>query len=466
MIRLIIRKELTEFFRSAAQRWLFAGVAALLALALYNGWAYYSTHQALTRYSQQLTYQQFVKQGDKNPHIGAHFGFYAFRPTAPLALIESGVDDFTGSSFYLEPHKRGEVKFKEANDATGLRRFGFLNIGYFSEFLLPLFIFLLCYNIFAKEWEQRTIQLLLSTRVRPRQLYLGKLLTCLGLVGVIILLVSGVSLLILGMQNPAAEFRALLPSFGLYVVGLLLFSALITLLGVSVSVLARNSSFALIVLASFWLVGVFLVPRLAGEVSRHTYPAVSSAAFDARTDSLKYYGVGQEGSRDQRREQLLARTLRTYHVGRRAELPVSFIPISIEFFELADAQVMNRAYAQVDSTFARENQLVRLASVVSPFVAFRDLSMALAATDAGSHQEFARQAEIHRIRIQDIVDNFYTKNSVAGEAFWRQVPQFAYAPLGLGARLAGARLALLTLSGWLALALALMAYAHHRITAA
>ena len=64
-----------------------AGMIILMLLALYNGNAYYETHSDLIRESQEMTYQQFISQGDKNPHLGAHFGFYAYKPTADMAIL-------------------------------------------------------------------------------------------------------------------------------------------------------------------------------------------------------------------------------------------------------------------------------------------------------------------------------------------------------------------------------------------
>lgn len=146
-----------------------AGVALLLTLALYNGHAYYTTHSRLLAESQRTTYEQFINQGDKNPHLGAHFSFYAYKPTADLAMMGNGIEDYIGASFYLEPHKRGVVRFREVNDATGLRNFGFFNVGFFAQFILPLFIFLICHNVFSKEWENGTIKMVLSSRATARR---------------------------------------------------------------------------------------------------------------------------------------------------------------------------------------------------------------------------------------------------------------------------------------------------------
>ncbi|MDO7848196.1 ABC transporter permease subunit [Hymenobacter sp. M29] len=460
MIGLIIKKELREIVRTSKVAWLLVGVGVLVGLALYNGYSYFTTHSALLRESQQTTYQQFITQGDKNPHLGAHFGFYAYKPTADLALLDNGLENYTGTSFYLEPHQRGVVKFREVSDATGLRAFGFLNIGYFAQFILPLFIFLITHNIFAKEWENGTIKMVLSARVSARQLFAGKLLACWLLVLAVLAVLVLVPLALL-LAHPGAG--GVLPSYGCYAGGLVLYALLLTILGVSVSLLARSSSLALVALTGFWLLGVFLVPRLASQLARQVHPAVSSVAFDDQTFHDKQYGVGGEGTKDFRREHLADSVMQQYHVKRLEDLPVFFIPITIEYFEETDGRVMENAYNAIEANEGRQNRLVLASALLSPFLAFRDFSLHLTATDMNTHQDFAQQAEAHRRRMGVLVDSFYQKNTVASNDFWKTLPQFAYAAPGLGWRLSNAAAPMAILLGWLLAALGLMLLAYRRM---
>jgi ABC-2 type transport system permease protein len=465
MIRLIFKKELKELFRTSKVVWMLVGIVVLLVLALYNGNAYYENHSTMIRESQKMTYQQFISQGDKNPHLGAHFGFYAYKPTADMAMIENGIEDYTGNSFYLEPHKRGVVKFKEITDATGLRSFGFLNIGYFTEFILPLFIFLICHNIFAKEWENGTIKLLLSSKASSGQIFVGKLLSCLALVmGLVFFIAIGALILFFNESASTGQIIRVLSAFGCYVLGLSLFAALMTSIGVSVSLLTRSANLSLIVLSGFWLMGVFLLPRLAGELSKTIHPAVTSLEFENQTFNEKQYGFGNEGHKDVRREALLQKTMTQYHVNRIEDLPVFFIPITIEFFEESDGLVMDRAYQAVDDNEAKQDLLVLNSAWLTPFLAFRDFSMRITATDMRTHNDFTAKAESHRRKIGVIVDDYYQKHTVAGNEFWKTVPQFAYTAPGIGWRLSNAANSIFILLGWTLFSTALMVYAYRKMT--
>jgi len=465
MIRLIFNKELKELFRTSKVVWMLGGMIVLLFLALYNGNSYYENHSHLIKESQEITYSQFVSQGDKNPHLGAHFGFYAYKPTADMAMIENGIENYTGNSFYLEPHKRGVVKFKEVSDATGLRSFGFLNIGYFAEFILPLFIFLICHNIFSKEWENGTIKLLMSSKASSRQIFMGKLFACLALVIGLVLFISVSALLLFLNEGDAPGFMARVwPAFTCYLLGLTLFSVMMTTIGVSVSLLTRSANLSLIALSGFWLVGVFLFPRLAGELSKNINPSITSLEFENKTFSEKQYGVGNEGHKDFRRELLLQKTMKKYQVNKIEDLPVFFIPIMLEYFEESDGLVMDNAYQAVDNNQAKQDRLVLNSAWLTPFLAFRDFSMRITATDMNTHNDFAAKAEGHRRKVGTIVDDYYQKNTIAGNAFWKTVPQFEYIAPGIGWRLSNAANSILVLVAWLLFSMGLMVYAYRKMT--
>ena len=266
-------------------------------------------------------------------------------------------------------------------------------------------------------------------------------------------------------EGDAAGFmNRALPAFVCYLAGLMLFAIIMTIIGVSVSLLTRSANLSLILLSGFWLIGVFLLPRLAGEVSKNIHPSTTSLEFENTTFNEKQYGVGDEGHKDARREALLQKTMKQYHVDRIEDLPVFFIPITIEFFEESDGLVMDRAYQAVDDNQANQDRLVLNSAWLTPFLAFRDFSMRITATDMKTHHDFASKAEAHRRKIGLIVDNYYQKNTVAGNTFWKTVPQFSYTAPGIGWRLSNAANSIVILLGWTIFAIALMVYAYRKMT--
>jgi ABC-2 type transport system permease protein len=137
MIKIIIQKEKAEFDQDARVRWVVGFLYALFTVALVSGVLYYTEARQTQEAAQTASYQQWLDQGAKNPHGAAHYGFYAFKPTPPMAILDKGVEGFLGQVVWLEAHNQNEVKQREANDAGTIVRFGNLSVGFLWQFLMP-----------------------------------------------------------------------------------------------------------------------------------------------------------------------------------------------------------------------------------------------------------------------------------------------------------------------------------------
>ena len=72
MIAAIARKEFSEIVRDGRFKWT-AGIMALLLLtAMAAGYQKYSAYMDMQGLSQDRSNAQWLNQGDKNPHAGAH----------------------------------------------------------------------------------------------------------------------------------------------------------------------------------------------------------------------------------------------------------------------------------------------------------------------------------------------------------------------------------------------------------
>ena len=58
--------------------------------------------------------ETFLSQPDRHPHRMVHYGHYAFRAPAPLAVIDPGLDAVTGQSIFLEGHRQNSASFDVA----------------------------------------------------------------------------------------------------------------------------------------------------------------------------------------------------------------------------------------------------------------------------------------------------------------------------------------------------------------
>lgn len=92
MIGIIARKEMKEMMRDGRFQSAAAIVTVLLGAALLLGWQHYRDVNAQHQTAQRAERNRFLNQGTKNPHAGAHYGVYAFKPKTPLSLIDEGVE--------------------------------------------------------------------------------------------------------------------------------------------------------------------------------------------------------------------------------------------------------------------------------------------------------------------------------------------------------------------------------------
>ena len=124
MITRIARKEFTEMLRDGRFRRASAIVFALLLASIMMGAKHHREVKRQHELAQAETRDQWLWQPAKNPHSAAHNGIYAFKPKMLPAMLDRGVDPFTGQAVWLEAHKQNEFRFRPAQDSTAVQRFG------------------------------------------------------------------------------------------------------------------------------------------------------------------------------------------------------------------------------------------------------------------------------------------------------------------------------------------------------
>ena len=195
MIASIARKEFSEIVRDGRFKWT-AGIMALLLLtALAAGYQKYSAYMDMQRLAQDQTNYQWFNQGDKNPHSGAHYGNYAFKPAGPLAFFDNGINNYAGTALFMEAHKQNFAIGRPATDQSSIGRFGDLSGAMILQLLMPLLIIFLGFTAFSGERESGTLRQVLSMGVSNRQLLWGKALG----IGTAVVLVVGACVLIGGL---------------------------------------------------------------------------------------------------------------------------------------------------------------------------------------------------------------------------------------------------------------------------
>ena len=433
MIRKIAQKEFLEIVREGRFRIAFIILLVLTIIAIGIGRQYYQSVQQQHTQAKENARNIWVSQDEKNPHSAAHYGTYAFKPKYPLSLIDQGVDKYTGISIFLEAHNRNEAQFMSAADQTGLARFGDMTPDFILLFLLPLLIIATGFNAFTKEKENGTLSLLKSQGVSLSKLAVGKWLGVFAPVFILITLAFALAGVLLAVLPDFGEFSfsSLLLLYGVF----LIFYAVFTNLTLIVSLLARNSSQALVALIGLWILVCLAAPKAASNLADRLYPYPSRQEFAAEVALDKKKGLDGHNPWSKEAKLLEKNVLEEYGVDSVQQLPFNFDGYRMQKGEEHEAQVYFKHYSHLKAQFRKQSGVYQAIALISPFLPTRFLSMAIARTDYDTHWDFSDAAENYRLELQNALNTNFAENSSYGEwaykadrSLWSDIPEFSYSP--------------------------------------
>ena len=465
MIATIARKELAECRRDGRLLAIAALILLLVLVGLLTGGATLAEQRRQVQRAQQSDQAAFLRQGRKPPHSAAHFGRMAYKPVPPLAVFDPGVTPYLGQVIWLEAHVRNPAMFRPAQDAPELRRLAELSVAGVLTLLLPLLVFVAGYGVFAAERERGTLRQVMGMGAGIDRLFAGKTLLLAGIgIGMCAVAITVAAMLALMAPGEVPATDILVRS-GLLMLGYVHYSLAWAAVTVYVSACARSAGSALLILLGVWALSVAVLPRIAASTAEQAHPTPDSRAFWADTaDALR---AGRP-ARESRQFRLVEREVLGRALGRvvgeeeAATLDVNRVALSMEVSELLGAQAYADAYRRLDAAYDRQQQVRRLFAIVSPTIALKHLSSALAGTDFATHRDFSVQAERQRaLVIRAMNEDMMLKG--AGQGFdylaqpdlWQRIPAFAYRPPATSFALKAAWQDLLALQAWSVLALCL-----------
>jgi ABC-2 type transport system permease protein len=471
MIAIIARKEFIDMIRDARYRLSAAVVLALLLGALVTGFAARQSYERQRADAVRAERQAWVNQGKANPHSAAHFGRYAFKPLPLAALIDQGLNPYLGVAVYIEGHAQNPFRYRPVEDSTGLRQFGELTAAGVLQFLLPLVLVLLTFNAFAGEREQGTLKQLLSLGVSPARLLAGKALGVTAALATLVIPASllGLALLSGGMREEGTQEPVRLAALALaYLIYLFIFVAL----SLGVSARAASARMALLMLLGFWVFTTLLVPRASATLAEMLHPTPTLPEFLKQVDEDMKQGVDGHRPPGEREEELRQAVLKKYNVTSEKDLPINFTGLVLQESEEHGNAVYDKRFGELREIYQRQTGILRKASAVSPLMAVRSLSMALAGTDLWHHETFADAAEAYRRKWVKRLNDDLTYNSrtgdftyAVGREFWEATEDFKYTPPPLDDAMLTQGWSGLVLLAWLCAALLFAGLSMRRIAA-
>ncbi|MFK7957435.1 MAG: ABC transporter permease subunit [Lysobacterales bacterium] len=436
MIAAVARKEFKSIVRDGRFRLLALVCALLIGVAGLNGFQSTLSQARDVAAAAQAETQNFDNQGDKNPHAAAHFGQFAFRPVLLPSAVDPGASAFMGSMVWLEAHRMNLPQARPAEDAVGHGRATRLSVAWALQFIVPLLIMVTAFASIAGERDRGTLALSHSQGVSVAGLVLGKLLgigVSLAIVLVPPLLVCTVLMAwaspIIESHGNASRLGFMTAVYGLYLTG---FAAL----SLWISLVSKTARQAFLLLLGLWLMFTVLVPRVSADLATQLHPTPSATDF---WDGIKRgEGAGTQLPADSRarigaiRQQTLKRELDKYGVETAEDLPVNFTAVFLQALEEADSPIFDHNFDQLWQTHEAQRGVQVFASILSPTLAIRSVSAALAGTDGFAQRHFSLAAEQHRRKFVAQLNNIQATEGAGARFFvadgerWSTLEKFHY----------------------------------------
>lgn len=423
-------------FKSAAIYCLIGLLGLIIAFAAYCGWSSYSLQNSIREHYQHEARDSWESNPDKHPHRMAHYGSFAFRLKHPLSIFDFGMESFTGNAVYLEAHKQNTINFSEASFSTGLLRFGEISMAMVLQVIIPLVIFFLGFSTISSERETGTLRIILTQGVTWKEILVGR---ALGLMGLSLVFFAPVVVItaVLLPGNWITDGDVIIRYTGV-IVSYASFYCVLCTLTILVSAWSSSSKDALVKLLGIWLFFVILLPKTTQAIGSYLYPSPSKAAFEAalEEDIVKQ---GDSHNPDDAHYKAIKDSLLTAHqVDSVEELPFNYGGFIMREGERLSAVTYARHLKKLLSVYENQNRLNRLAAFVNPYIAIRNISMALSGTDFSSYVHFQYEAESYRYKLAQTMNELqmkYISNDVATSAdkraiidrkHWEEFPDFQY----------------------------------------
>jgi ABC-2 type transport system permease protein len=452
-------------------------IGILLLYAAFLGWENYTNQNETSEKYQHESREDWLKNPDKNPHRMAHYGNFAFRKSTSLSVFEFGMEPFFGNAIYLEAHKQNTANFSEAGFSNSMLRFGEISTAMVLQILLPLLIFFLGFNSVAAERENGTLKLLLSQGISWKQLLLGKML---GIASVILMLfVPTVLVLVfiwLLLQNFSISFDESLKMIlfiGFHFIYLMFFCAIAVLVSAS----SKTSKKALVSLIGIWLVFTIILPRTTQAIGAYIYEAPSKIQFnsDIEKDILKQ--GDSHNPNDPHYKAIKDSLLAVHKVDSVQKLPFNYSGFIMTEGEKISSNIYNIHLKNLLHVYEKQNSFSKTVSFINPYIAMKNLSMALSNTDYDSYIDFQKQAEAYRYEMAQKMNALqikYISNKkpgpndkplTIGKEHWADVKEFHYEPKGFLDVLKSEIISIISIILWISLLLILIKIAAKNLKA-
>ena len=430
MVIHIFKYELTKYARSGQSIAFVFSVALLLFAAIFLSVREYRLLEASYQENLVQSRLNWESQTEKDPHDAAHDGTYIIKPPHPLAVMDRGVQKYSGQVIHLRAHQRQQSSLSQVKDQTGIYRFGALTPSFVLLYIFPLLIIFLGYSTFAIEKERQTLRLVKSQGVSMRHVAAGKWLALMAQVVLLFIVFLAALVITVHLLTGEIEIGVLewISVAAIYLLYFMLFANVVVL----VSMIAKSSGASLVFLLSLWILVALIAPKLSTNIAGHVYPFPTYQTFRENINLDQQNGLNGHNFWNEAAQVFQQKVLEEYGVNSIEELPIDYGGLLLAEGEKYESEIYTKHFDLLREQYQNQRAIYRLTGVVSPFLSVRFVSMALARTDYGFQWHLEDQAEKYRVYFNTELNMNIAENAkgidsyTAGKELWKAIEGFKY----------------------------------------
>jgi len=364
---------------------------------------------------------QWDEMNPSNPHSAAHFGTYAFKPNSILNSLDEGVNAVTGLVLRLEGHKQNEVAFSEASQSLTVSKFGKFKVSLLFQFIIPLFLIFLAFNIYTSEISSGRLKLLLVQGNSLRKIVFAKVFSLLSL-ATILLLFTIIAQCLFNFSNieldQVIRLNVFFWSYFIYYFIIISFTVLLSLI-------LKKSTSALSLTIITWLLWTIFLPKTIGNFTESLTPLSTRIELTEKMKEDRSKGIDGHNPFDDRKKELEEEVLARYDVDSISDLPINFAGILMQADEEYGNKVWDKHYGDLYENLETQKRNYQFSGFINPFASLQSLSMASTGTDLFHHLDFLNAAELYRrYFIKTLNDEYAFGGSRTGERGWKASNEF------------------------------------------
>jgi len=280
MFSLLIKKELTTIIQSPKFVTTFATSSLLIILVVLVGISEYKHN--VKQYNTGVVLGKSTTEDSRSWHSVSAL---AYRQPDPMQIFVSGVNNDIGRFSNVNKQKEVRLQNSSYSDDPIFAVFRSIDFAFIITIVISLFAIMFTYNSINGEKEEGTLRLVFSNSV-SRVAYIGSKIigSWLGLVVPLLIpiLISFLFVIIFEIDFNFSHWNRLL----LLTFASLLYYTFFIIFGILISSTTKNSSTSFLVLLTFWIVSVFIVPRVGVIAAAQFIQVPSQAEVDSQLDAF------------------------------------------------------------------------------------------------------------------------------------------------------------------------------------